>query len=166
MPKVIDLFAGAGGLSLGASRAGFNVVAAVELDNHAMASHIANFPQSIHIQKDIMELDGMTLLKLAGLKKQELAGVIGGPPCQGFSSIGHGDINDIRNQLFEKFFMLVEEIKPIFFVAENVPGIMNAKYDLIRERAFAHVQDYHLLPPISVNASKYGAPTTRTRYFL
>ncbi|MFQ6844147.1 MAG: DNA cytosine methyltransferase [Lachnospiraceae bacterium] len=166
MPKVIDLFAGAGGLSLGASRAGFNVVAAVELDNHAMASHIANFPQSIHIQKDIMELDGMTLVKLAELKKQELAGVIGGPPCQGFSSIGHGDINDIRNQLFEKFFMLVEEIKPIFFVAENVPGIMNAKYDLIRERAFAHVQDYHLLPPISVNASEYGAPTTRTRYFF
>lgn len=166
MPDIIDLFAGAGGLSLGASRAGFNVVAAVELDSHAMASHITNFPHCIHIQRDIMELDGQTLIELAGVEANNLVGIIGGPPCQGFSSIGHGDINDIRNQLFEKFFILIEQLKPAFFVAENVPGIMNSKYDAIRKRAFSHVQDYHLLPPISINASEYGAPTTRTRYFF
>ena len=166
MPDVIDLFAGAGGLSLGASRAGFNVVAAVELDSHAIASHITNFPHSTHIQGDIMELDGQTLLELSGVAADNLVGIIGGPPCQGFSSIGHGDINDTRNQLFEKFFILIKQLKPIFFVAENVPGIMNPKYDAIRERAFSHVKDYHLLPPISINASEYGAPTTRTRYFF
>ena len=118
MPDIIDLFAGAGGLSLGASRAGFNVVAAVELDSHAIVSHITNFPHCIHIQRDIMELDGQTLIELAGVEANNLVGIIGGPPCQGFSSIGHGDINDIRNQLFEKFFILIEQLKPAFFVAE------------------------------------------------
>ena len=166
MPDIIDLFAGAGGLSLGASRAGFNVVAAVELDSHAIASHITNFPHSIHIQEDIMKLDGNALSKLAGINSNDLIGIIGGPPCQGFSSIGHGNINDTRNQLFEKFFSIIEQLKPAFFVAENVPGIMNPKYDFIRNKAFSHVQDYCLLPPISINASDYGAPTTRTRYFF
>ena len=166
MPDIIDLFAGAGGLSLGASRAGFNVAAAVELDSHAIASHAINFPHCTHIQRDIMTLDGQMLLELAGIQAERLIGIIGGPPCQGFSSIGHGDINDIRNQLFEKFFILVEQLKPVFFVAENVPGIMNSKYDSIRKRAFSHVCDYHLLSPISINASEYGAPTIRTRYFF
>lgn len=161
------MFAGAGGLSLGAARAGFNVIAAVELDSHAMASHITNFPNSIHIQRDIMELNGQTLIELAGVEAESIVGIIGGPPCQGFSNIGHGDINDKRNQLFEKFFILIKQLRPAFFVAENVPGIMNSKYDSIREKAFSHVRDeYHLLSPISINASEYGAPTTRTRYFF
>ena len=73
-----------------------------------------------------MELDGQTLLELSGVEADNLVGIIGGPPCQGFSSIGHGDINDTRNQLFEKFFILIEQLKPAFFVAENVPGIMNS----------------------------------------
>lgn len=166
MPNVIDLFAGAGGLSLGAARAGFNVSAAVEIESHAMESHRKNFPSTIHIQQDIMTLNGETLLQLSGLQRHEVTGIIGGPPCQGFSSIGHGDVDDIRNKLFIKFFELVEEIRPVFFVAENVPGIMKEKYDSIREEAFRHVGDYQILDPVSVNASEYGAPTTRTRYFF
>ncbi len=166
MLNVIDLFAGAGGLSLGASRAGFNVASAIEIDSHAIASHIANFPNTIHIQRDIMQLDGPTILNLSNITENNLVGIIGGPPCQGFSNIGHGDVNDERNQLFVKFFALIGELKPLFFVAENVPGIMNAKYDLIRQRAFQHVRDYQLIPPICVNASEYGAPTSRTRYFF
>lgn len=166
MPNVIDLFAGAGGLSLGASRAGFNVVAAVELEPHAIATHMTNFPHSRHIQNDIMQLTGETLLTLSGIQAEQLDGIIGGPPCQGFSSIGHGEVDDARNTLFVKFFELVEEIQPPFFVAENVPGIMNAKYDQIRRTAFDHVRDYHLLAPIKVDASEYGAPTTRTRIFF
>ena len=66
--NVIDLFAGAGGLSLGASRAGFNVVSAVEIDSHAISSHIANFPNTRHIQQDILQLDGDTLLRLSGIE--------------------------------------------------------------------------------------------------
>ncbi|WP_277072784.1 DNA cytosine methyltransferase [Segatella oulorum] len=166
MPNVIDLFAGAGGLSLGASRAGFNVISAVELESHAIATHITNFPNSRHIQRDIMELTGDALLGLSGIQTEQLDGIIGGPPCQGFSSIGHKDINDIRNTLFMKYFELVGEVHPPFFVAENVPGIMDSKYDQIRKIAFDHIRKYHLLPPLKVDASEYGAPTTRTRIFF
>ena len=166
MPNVIDLFAGAGGLSLGAARAGFNIAAAVEIESHAIESHRINFPHTIHIQQDIMTLTGETLLRLSGVHQQQLTGIIGGPPCQGFSSIGHGDINDIRNRLFVKFFELIEELQPTFFLAENVPGIMNPKYDEIRNEALTHVAGYHVLPPICINASEYGAPTTRTRFFF
>ena len=166
MPVVIDLFAGAGGLSLGACRAGFNVRAAVEKDEHAMASHATNVPYTAHIQQDIMSLSGADILRLSNIDNNDLIGIIGGPPCQGFSSIGQGDVNDIRNRLFIKFFEIVEELRPVFFLAENVPGIMNEKYDSIRQEAFNHLQEYTLLDPIRIVASDYGAPTTRTRIFF
>lgn len=166
LPNVIDLFAGAGGLSLGAARAGFNISAAVEVDTHAMDSHRANFPHAVHIQRDIMTLNGQELLRLAGIHQEELTGIIGGPPCQGFSSIGHGNVNDFRNRLFVKFFELIEDLQPTFFLAENVPGIMNSKYDDIRNEAFGHVANYNILDPICVKANEYGAPTTRMRYFF
>lgn len=166
MANVIDLFAGAGGLSLGAARAGFNVSAAVEIEPHAIETHRVNFPKTIHIQKDIMNLSGEELLKLAKIQRHELTGIIGGPPCQGFSSIGRGDVDDARNRLFIKFFELIEELRPAFFIAENVPGIMKPKYDTIRKEAFRHIANYHMLEPICVQANKYGAPTVRTRYFF
>ena len=166
MPNVIDLFAGAGGLSLGASRAGFKVISAVEIDKNAITSHAINFPKTIHIQKNILDLSGEELLQLSKTSANDVCGIIGGPPCQGFSSIGHGDVNDTRNTLFVKFFELIHEIQPTFFVAENVPGIMNPKYDGIRALAFQHVSDYTMLPPLIVNASEYGAATNRTRYFF
>lgn len=166
MPNVIDLFAGAGGLSLGAARAGFNVSAAVEIDTHAIESHRINFPNTVHIQRDIMSLTGQEILQIAGVQECELAGIIGGPPCQGFSNIGHGNVADMRNRLFVKFFELIEELQPAFFLAENVPGIMKPKYDSIRDEAFSHVNNYNILDPICVKANEYGAPTTRTRYFF
>lgn len=166
MPLVIDLFAGAGGLSLGASRAGFTVGAVVELDQHAMETHTCNFPNTVHIQEDISKLDGATILQKANIRQAEVAGVIGGPPCQGFSAIGRGDVDDNRNELFIKFFEIVFAIQPVFFVAENVPGIMKPKYDEIRKSAFDKIKNFTILPPISINASEYGAPTTRTRYFF
>ena len=166
MPNVIDLFSGAGGLSLGAARAGFNVSAAVEIEPHAMASHQTNFPHTVHVQQDIMTLNPQTLLDLAAIDQNDLTGIIGGPPCQGFSDMGRGDVDDIRNKLFVRFFEFVEALQPAFFLAENVPGIMKEKYLIIRGEAFRHVQNYHILPPICINASEYGAPTTRTRYFF
>lgn len=165
MRNVIDLFAGAGGLSLGAARAGFTVAAAVEIDKHAIATHKENFPHTIHIEKDIRLLSGEELINAVG-KDKPIVGVIGGPPCQGFSTIGHGNVLDERNGLFRQFFEKVAEIQPLFFVAENVPGIMREKYDSIRQEAFSIVKDYILLDPICVNASEYGAPTLRTRYFF
>lgn len=167
MPKIIDLFAGAGGLSLGAARAGFCVSAAVELDPFAFDTHTRNFPNSVHLNIDVSKLTGAELLALSGLRKGEIDGLVGGPPCQGFSTMGKRDIEDIRNNLFGHFFRLVQETQPAFFLAENVPGILDSQYDEIREDAFSKIKDgYILLPPMKIKANLYGAPTTRTRIFF
>jgi DNA (cytosine-5)-methyltransferase 1 len=166
-PKIIDLFSGAGGLSLGAARAGFDISAAVEIDKEFSSVHRANFPKTVHIDYDISTLSGAKLLSALELQRGDLAGVIGGPPCQGFSHIGKNDIRDPRNLLFVDFFRMVNEILPKFFLAENVPGIMNEKNSHIREKAIALVEKtYVLLPPMIMAAHKYGVPTTRTRVFF
>jgi DNA (cytosine-5)-methyltransferase 1 len=166
-PTVIDLFSGVGGLSLGASRAGFELAAAVELDPHAFSSHAKNFPNAAHLQSNIATLSGAELLAQAGLKKGELTGLIGGPPCQGFSTMGKGLVDDPRNDLLSHFCRLVAETQPDFFLAENVPGILNEKYDAIRQAAFSKIpKSYVCLQPITVKANEYGAPTTRTRVFF
>lgn len=163
--NAIDLFSGVGGLSLGAARAGFNIAAAIEIDPFAIATHHVNFPNSRHFMEDVSTIKGKTLLSSLGLSQLEC--LIGGPPCQGFSSIGKGEVLDKRNELYLHFFRLVSEIKPLFFLAENVPGIMNVKYNHIREQAFKIIEnDYHILPPLKVKASDYGAATTRTRIFF
>lgn len=160
---VIDLFAGVGGLSLGASRAGFGLRLAVEKDAKAFAAHGLNFPGTLHSQEDVSGLNGDRLLNLAGLETGQLGGLIGGPPCQGFSAIGRRDSRDARNSLFEKFFSLVREARPKFFLAENVPGIMDDRFREIRDRALDHVSDYTVLAPFEVCAADFGAPTLRRR---
>lgn len=164
---LIDLFSGAGGLSLGAARAGFSVKGAVEIDAHVASTHELNFPRTEHLRHDISKLTGESLLQEVGLKHGELAGIIGGPPCQGFSCIGKRDAADPRNNLFGEFFRLVNECQPKFFLAENVPGILNAWHDAIREEALSRVADkYTILEPLTICAKDYGAPTSRTRVFF
>ncbi|KDE34374.1 methyltransferase [Kosakonia radicincitans UMEnt01/12] len=163
--NVVDLFSGVGGLSLGATRAGFNLAGAVELDKHAIFSHALNFPKSTHLHNDVSKLTAQDILSACNIS--EIDCVIGGPPCQGFSYIGKGNAEDSRNELYVHFFRLVSELSPICFMAENVPGIMSEKYNAVREKAFSLVSDrYNILHPIKVNASNYGAPTTRTRIFF
>ena len=103
-PMVVDLFSGAGGLSLGASRAGFVVRGAVDTDRQAMDAHKANFRETYHLFADISELTGEELRSAIELKDIELSGIIGGPPCQGFSYMGRQNEHDGRNQLFVDFF--------------------------------------------------------------
>lgn len=166
-PCVVDLFAGVGGLSLGAARAGFTVALAVERDIHALAAHRKNFPRVNHLATDIAKLTSVRLLQHAGIKAGELDGLIGGPPCQGFSIIGHRCVADARNNLFRKFFALVAECRPKFFVAENVLGILADQYADIREEALSLVSDeYVLLDPMQFKASDFGAATSRERAFF
>lgn len=163
---VIDLYAGVGGLSLGAARAGFTVALAVERDKHALAAHQRNFPKVKHLAADIGKLNGAQLLHHAGIEAVELDGLIGGPPCQGFSVIGHRRVSDARNNLFQKFFALVAECRPKFFVAENVLGILDDQYADIRAEALSLVGDYVLLKPMRFKASDFGAATSRERAFF
>ncbi len=165
--NVIDLFSGVGGLSLGAARAGFNVCGAVESDPHATSAHRKNFPNARHLEEDLYFLTGKKILDELGFSKGDIAGVIGGPPCQGFSSMGRRKQNDSRNKLFGNFFKIVKDISPDFFLAENVPGIMDPmNVDLVAE-ALKHVRDdYEILEPLKLSAQSFGAPTTRTRYIF
>lgn len=165
--KAIDLFAGVGGLSLGAARAGMDLVLAVESDPQALAAHKSNFRKTQHLSADIASMSGQELLTEAGVAENEPFALIGGPPCQGFSLIGRRSIEDPRNNLFVKFFELVRESQPVLFLAENVPGIMTSEIDELRELAFDNVRnDYKLMSPIKVIANEFGAPTKRCRYLF
>lgn len=165
---VIDLFSGGGGLSLGASRAGFSVHGAIELDNAVLDIHRRNFPSTTHINADIATLRGADLAQTLSLDTAtSVTGIIGGPPCQGFSIIGKSHSGDPRNSLFRDFFRLVADIKPHFFLAENVPGILHAKNAHVWKDAVDQVAGpYVILPPLVIDASDYGAPTTRRRAFF
>jgi DNA (cytosine-5)-methyltransferase 1 len=166
-PKIADLFSGVGGFSLGAVRAGFDVAIAIDLDRHAITSHKKNFLKAKHARRNIARLSGTDLLRIAKIGDDKLLGVIGGPPCQGFSPIGRRRKNDRRNSLFFHFFRLVSELKPLFFVAENVPGILNEKYDgLVEESHGLICDDYDCLDSFTLCASDFGAATNRTRVFF
>ena len=163
--NVVDLFCGVGGLSLGSARAGFAVHGAVDVDPKALDAHRRNFPGTVHLSADISELTGQSIKRRLGLKKVD--GIIGSPPCQGFSAIGKSDRHDPRNKLFVDFFRIVSETLPKFFLAENVPGMMREKYRGIREKAFSLVGGkYAILRPMEFAANDYGAPTTRRRVFF
>lgn len=165
--KIIDLFAGAGGFSLGAARAGLEVVSSVEIDPHANETHGRNFPNTRHLGIDISTLNGGDLLALSGLMPGELDGLIGGPPCQGFSDIGRRDPKDRRNSLFAHYVRLVAETCPRFFVAENVPGILQERNEDILKAALNLLpKHYVVLPATKVCATDFGAATTRTRVFF
>ena len=105
--------------------------------------------------------------KLLSLKNGDLTGIIGGPPCQGFSDIGKKDKYDPRNKLFPEFFRIVAEANPKFFLAENVPLIMHDRNSDILNDAFSLVEkDYNILTDLTIKANEFGAPTTRTRSFF
>jgi len=165
--NVIDLFSGAGGLSLGAARAGFNVIGAVDVDPEAIRAHMCNFPNTVHLKTDLSNLSGQSLRLSFGLTKKDIVGLVGGPPCQGFSNMGRKATDDSRNELFVKFFRVVSEFLPVFFLAENVPGLMDERYSEIRKMAFSYVEGkYVILSPMTISAEQYGAPTTRKRIFF
>jgi DNA (cytosine-5)-methyltransferase 1 len=164
---VIDLYAGVGGLSLGAARAGFRLHAAFELDEFACKTHALNFPTTRHVRTDVATLTGNKLLHHAGLQRGQLDGLIGGPPCQGFSEIGRRAASDPRNQLLVDFFRLVHESKPAFFLAENVPGVLEGRNKELLDRALQELSNrYKILEPIKITANEYGVPTSRTRVFF
>jgi DNA (cytosine-5)-methyltransferase 1 len=165
--SIIDLYCGVGGFSLGAARAGFKIAGAIDNDPITIETHKQNFPKTNHLQLNLSKVTGKTLVKKLGVKKTDITGIIGGPPCQGFSTIGKNHISDPRNDLFIQFYRLVNQVKPKFFVCENVPGILRNKYDKIRNAAQSILKDhYTFLEPITLVASDYGAPTSRTRVFF
>lgn len=168
-PIAIDLFAGAGGLSLGFEQAGFDLAAAVELDPIHCAAHEFNFPETPILCADVSRLSGAELRQRAGLGSEPIDVVCGGAPCQGFSMIGKRALDDPRNRLAGDFLRLVTELEATYFVFENVKGLTVGKHrkfldELIEE---AQRRGYDIVLPYRVlNAADYGVPQDRRRLFL
>ena len=132
-----------------------------------MDAHRTNFRSTRHALNDISQLTGDDLASSLDVTAGDISGIVGGPPCQGFSNIGRRDDGDERNDLFVDFFRIVADIRPKFFLAENVPGIMRPAVSEIRDNAIAYVSDdYEVISPLSVSAHDYGVPTARTRMFF
>jgi DNA (cytosine-5)-methyltransferase 1 len=167
-PTAIDLFAGAGGMSLGFESAGFDVRAAVEYDPIHAATYKFNFPNSTVICRSVSDISG-TRIRSEAFLPDDIDVVFGGPPCQGFSLIGKRSLEDPRNQLVYDFVRLVAEIRPKVFVFENVKGLTVGPHkkflhELIGEfkrRGFNVREDYAVL-----NAAEFGVPQERHRLFL
>jgi DNA (cytosine-5)-methyltransferase 1 len=180
VPAVIDLFAGAGGLSEGFFRAGFKTIAAVEMDEMAARTYRLNHPgvpDERVVVKDIRTLTPGDLRRLAAGKRLDI--LAGSPPCQGFSSVGFrskktllgyrpGD--DDRNLLYETMVGAALVLKPKLFLMENVPGMKSAKKEdhsfldtaakLLEEQGGYRTEIWRL------NAAAFGVPQDRIRYFL
>ena len=168
-PIGIDLFAGAGGLSLGFEQAGFDVAAAVEIDPIHCAVHEFNFPHSAVVCADAGNITGKKIRATAGLNGTPIDAVFGGAPCQGFSLIGHRALDDPRNGLLLEFVRLTVELDARYFVFENVKGLTIGKHrQLLDELIDAfHGYGYEVLLPYRVlNAADFGVPQDRRRLFL
>lgn len=181
-PTAIDLFAGAGGLSLGLEQAGFDVIAAVEYDPVHAAVHEYNFPNSATICGDISMISGQEILDRTNLQEPERGDlesgdidlVCGGPPCQGFSMIGKRLVDDERNQLVFHFLRVVSEIRPRYFIMENVPGMATGGHSSILQQLMSELEEvgYKIcgedltLNERIINAADFGVPQSRKRLFL
>jgi len=168
-PIGIDLFSGAGGLSLGFEQAGFDVLAAVEIDPVHAAAHKFNFPECAVIPTSVVGLSGREIREKSAIGQRQIAVVFGGAPCQGFSLIGHRALDDPRNSLVKEFVRIVGELRPLYFVFENVKGLTVGRQRLFLEEIIAAFRalDYRVRMPWQVlNASRYGVPQDRERVII
>lgn len=168
-PIGIDLFAGAGGLSLGFEQAGFDVVAAVEIDPIHCATHEYNFPNSTMICASVVNMSGEEIRRRANLGNTDIDVVFGGAPCQGFSLMGKRALDDPRNQLVFHYVRLVSELQPKYFVFENVKGLTIGKHSEFLSELIAALTSvgYDVSSPYQVlNAADYGVPQDRKRLFV
>lgn len=175
MLTAIDLFAGAGGLSLAAINCGVEVRAAVENDAHAVETYRNNIlPRSscpIHIEaSDIREVHWAPLLKAARMIRRECDILLGGPPCQGFSThrINGAGIGDPRNKLLLSYFEGLKVVNPRAFLVENVTGILWPRHasDLKAFLKGCRRSGYFVFDPVVLNARDYGVPQNRKRVFI
>ncbi len=168
-PIGIDLFAGAGGLSLGFEQAGFDIAAAVEIDPIHCATHEFNFPNSTAICASVVNMSGDEIRRRASLGDADIDVVFGGAPCQGFSLIGKRALDDPRNQLVFHYVRLVSELQPKYFVFENVKGLTLGKHAEFLSELITALGNagYDVQSPYQVlNAADYGVPQDRKRLFV
>lgn len=173
--KAISLFSGCGGDTLGLERAGYKVVAFSEFNKAAIASHLANFPDSEHLVEPLSKSSDITKIPNAVFQKykDQIDVIFAGFPCQGFSRAGKKKKEDPRNQMFQQFVRATDQIKPRFIIGENVTGLASMKsgpneddplmLDIIRQ-AFRQI-GYEFTYKV-VEAVDYGVPQKRKRILI
>ena len=130
-PCAIDLFSGCGGLTLGLKQAGFDVVAAVEIDHFAVETYKANHLDVLIRRGDIRKLSAISLRRALKIRRGELDLLAGCPPCQGFSTLrtrnGANKNRDVRNDLVREMLRFARAFRPKALMMENVPGLRNRR---------------------------------------
>lgn len=179
-PVAVDVFSGAGGMSLGFEQAGFDVLAAVDSDPVHLAVHEHNFPHAYPQCADVASISvqdiegavrkGWALAGRSGEWGGSVDCLLGGPSCQGFSDMGRQRPGDPRNELIFAFARIVEDLQPRTFVMENVPGLLFPKTRDQLDRLVLRFRNagYTIQsdPPACIDATDYGVPQRRRRVFL
>lgn len=164
---VFSLFSGAGGCSLGFKQAGYFVLYASDIDESAGKSYSVNFPETPFEQADINKLDFKSILSKAQTKEGELDILIGGPPCQGFSTAGTRFWEDPRNELLKSYVKALRTIKPKWFLMENVEGLLTAKGGkYLFEAAKAFIALGYKIRIEKIYAQEFGVPQRRKRVLI
>ena len=167
MPIGIDIFSGAGGLSLGAEMAGFDVRLAVEKDKCAAETYRRNHPATLLLEGDIHDIAPLEHLHL--LPNENVTIVFGGPPCQGFSTSNTmtRNMKNPNNSLFEEFVRFVGVLQPEWFLFENVEGFVRFENGKIKNKVEACFSEMGYSVTSSVLwASDYGVPQRRNRFIM
>lgn len=166
-PKAISLFAGAGGCSLGFARSNYEVVYANDHEQSAVRSYRENFPETLVECKDIADVDFTHLLDRLGIRPGETDVLVGGPPCQGFSTAGPRFWDDPRNQLLKEYVRALGTIKPKWFLMENVEGLLTSNAGLyVTETVKAFVRLGYALRIEKVYSHEFGIPQRRKRVII
>jgi DNA (cytosine-5)-methyltransferase 1 len=162
--NIVDLFCGAGGLSLGFENVGFRSVLAIDMWKDAIDTFNLNRKDKIGIVEDISKIDSTFIKKKL---EHHINGVIGGPPCQGFSIAGKRSIDDTRNKLYQDYFNVLKSINPDFFVIENVVGILTLGNGMVKNDIYKRADEAgYVIYQDKLIASDYGVPQNRARVFF
>jgi len=162
----IDLFSGAGGMSVGASECGIDIRYAVESDSHAVATFTLNHKETQLFNADVRQIKGSDFLSL---NRAEPVVLLGGPPCQGFSTSNqkNRDFNNENNWLFREYLRLVNEVKPDWVVFENVKGLLETEKGFFLEAVLSGFRKIgYTTSHFILNSADYGVPQKRNRLFI
>lgn len=163
--NIIDLFCGCGGLSEGFEEAGFNIISANDVDKNMIKSYKINHPNTKTILENINNLSAEDFL--VKKNKKDIDIIIGGPPCQGFSTVGKRRKKDPRNLLFYQYLRILKEIKPKMFVMENVPGLLTMGRGMIKNIMKKHFEKLGYNVVINIlKAENFWVPQRRRRIFF
>lgn len=165
----IDSFCGAGGLGLGLTQAGYNILLSFDIDPICIDTINANSRYFQHPaeQADIKDMLNGELLRKCGLERGELFLLAGGPPCQGFSVQRRGSDVDVRNELVLKYGQMINELYPYYFVMENVSGLGGKRGKTILEQLIEDVQAIGYTVHVNlIDAQEYEVPQRRKRYII